>query len=842
MYSNRYFPRSLPEPLSGLATLAVDMRWSWNHASDALWRKIDPELWESTGNPWFILESVSQTHLESLAVDEEFLSELHHQLAQRHLALSQSTWFAEHIGRDDLTAVAYFSLEFGLNEALPLYSGGLGILAGDFLKTASDLGVPVYGIGLLYQQGYFRQGLDQDGSQLEFYPYNDPAILPITPLRDADGNWIRITVELPGRELNLRAWEARVGRVFLYLLDSNDPLNLPQDRGITEKLYGGGLEVRLQQEIALGIGGWRLLAAKGIDCDICHLNEGHAAFAVLERARSFMEKAGVDFDVALRCTRMGNVFTTHTPVEAAFDRYPIKMIQQYTHDYVKSLGVSLEYLFDLGRSRPGDGNESFNMACLALHGSGAANGVSRLHGEVSREIFQPLFPRWPQGEVPVTHVTNGVHMPSWDSSFSDVLWTESCGKKRWLGSQESIEEEINAIDDQTLWTCRSANRLKLIENVRKRLAQQQAIRGVREKQRRDSTVLLDPNALTIGFARRFTAYKRPNLLLHDPERLTRLFADPERPIQLVIAGKAHPDDREGKRLVREWVKYAERGEVKKFVVFIQDYDMDIAARLVQGVDLWINTPRRPWEASGTSGMKVLINGGLNLSELDGWWAEAYSSEVGWALGDRQEHGLDPAWDAAEAGELYRLLEEEVIPAFYDRDENGIPTSWVARMRASMAQLTPRFSSNRMLRQYTREIYLPSARALKRRIRDNGRLGDELERWMREIAHHWQYLHFGRKTVAAAGAQEYVFQVPVYLDDLSPEAVRVELYAEPLDAGTEPERIVMSREKPLPGTVNGYLYTAAVSTSRSADDYTPRIIPYHQDAMVPLENNHILWYR
>ncbi len=842
MYSNRYFPRSLPEPLSGLATLAVDMRWSWNHASDALWRKIDPELWESTGNPWFILESVSQTHLESLAADEEFLSELHHQLAQRHLALSQSTWFAEHIGRDDLTAVAYFSLEFGLNEALPLYSGGLGILAGDFLKTASDLGVPVYGIGLLYQQGYFRQGLDQDGSQLEFYPYNDPAILPITPLRDADGNWIRITVELPGRELNLRAWEARVGRVFLYLLDSNDPLNLPQDRGITEKLYGGGLEVRLQQEIALGIGGWRLLAAKGIDCDICHLNEGHAAFAVLERARSFMEKAGVDFDVALRCTRMGNVFTTHTPVEAAFDRYPIKMIQQYTHDYVKSLGVSLEYLFDLGRSRPGDGNESFNMACLALHGSGAANGVSRLHGEVSREIFQPLFPRWPQGEVPVTHVTNGVHMPSWDSSFSDVLWTESCGKKRWLGSQESIEEEINAIDDQTLWTCRSANRLKLIENVRKRLAQQQAIRGVREKQRRDSTVLLDPNALTIGFARRFTAYKRPNLLLHDPERLTRLFADPERPIQLVIAGKAHPDDREGKRLVREWVKYAERGEVKKFVVFIQDYDMDIAARLVQGVDLWINTPRRPWEASGTSGMKVLINGGLNLSELDGWWAEAYSSEVGWALGDRQEHGLDPAWDAAEAGELYRLLEEEVIPAFYDRDENGIPTSWVARMRASMAQLTPRFSSNRMLRQYTREIYLPSARALKRRIRDNGRLGDELERWMREIAHHWQYLHFGRKTVAAAGAQEYVFQVPVYLDDLSPEAVRVELYAEPLEAGTEPERIVMSREKPLPGTVNGYLYTAAVSTSRSADDYTPRIIPYHQDARVPLENNHILWYR
>jgi len=841
MYSNRYLLRALPEPLSGLATLAVDMRWSWNHASDALWRKIDPELWESTGNPWFILESVSQIRLEALAADEEFLSELHHQLAQRHLAFGQSTWFAENFGKDELSGVAYFSLEFGLNEALPLYSGGLGILAGDFLKTASDLGVPVYGVGLLYQQGYFRQALDQDGNQLEFYPYNDPAILPITPLRDDDGNWIRIVLELPGRKLNLRAWEVRVGRVSLYLLDSNDPLNLPQDRGITEKLYGGGLEVRLQQEIVLGIGGWRLLAAKGIDCDICHLNEGHAAFAVLERARSFMEKAGVSFDLARRCTRMGNVFTTHTPVEAAFDRYPMKMIQQYTHDYVKTLGVSPEYLFGLGRSRPWGHDEPFNMAYLALHGSGVVNGVSQLHGEVSREIFQPLFPRWPQAEVPVTHVTNGVHMPSWDSSTSDVLWTKSCGKKRWLGNQETIEKEINKIDDQTLWICRSTGRLKLIQNVRKRLIQQQAILGVREKQRQASAILLDPNALTIGFARRFTAYKRPNLLLHDSERLTRLFANPDRPIQLIIAGKAHPDDLEGKRLVREWVKYAEREEVKKHIVFIQDYDMDIAARLVQGVDLWINTPRRPWEASGTSGMKILINGGLNLSELDGWWAEAYSPEVGWALGDKKEHGIDPGWDAVEAEELYRLLEDEVIPAFYDRDENGIPSSWVLRMRASMAQLTPSFSSNRMLRQYTEEIYLPSARAFGQRVQDNSRLGEELEKWQEEIDNHWPYIHFGEKVVTKTGDNEYGFQVPVYLDDLSPEAVRVELYAEPCEVGKAPELIVMSRGKQFSGTVNGYQYLATIISQRPVDDYTPRVIPYHRNARVPLENNHILWY-
>ncbi len=841
MYSNRYLPRSLPEPLSGLATLAVDMRWSWNHASDVLWRKIDPKLWESTGNPWFILESVSQTHLESLAADEEFLSELRHQLAQRQAAYSQSSWFTENFGKNDLSAVAYFSLEFGLNEALPLYSGGLGILAGDLLKTASDLGVPVYGIGLLYQQGYFRQAFDQNGNQLEFYPYNDPAILPIIPLRDGDGNWIRITVELPGRKLILRAWEVMVGRVYLYLLDSNDPLNLPQDRGITEKLYGGGREVRLWQEIALGIGGWRLLAAKGIKCDICHLNEGHAAFAVLERARSFMEKTGVSFDLALRCTRMGNVFTTHTPVDAAFDRYPIQMIKQYTHAYANELGVSDEYLFGLGRARPRDHDESFNMAYLALRGSGVVNGVSRLHGEVSREIFQPLFPRWPQSEVPVTHVTNGVHMPSWDSAISDVMWTKSCGKKRWLGNQETLEEEINKIDDKTFWICRSADRLTLIENVRRRLGQQQAIMGIRGKCRKASAILLDPNALTIGFARRFTAYKRPNLLLHDSERLTRLFANPDRPIQLIIAGKAHPDDLEGKQLVKDWVKYAEREEVGKFVVFIQDYDMDIAAKLVQGVDLWINTPRRPWEACGTSGMKILINGGLNLSELDGWWAEAYSPEFGWALGDKKEHDIDSSWDAAEAAELYRLLEDEVIPAFYERDENGIPTSWVARMRASMAQLTPRFSTNRMLRQYTQEIYLPRARAFRQRVKNNGWLGSELEKWQKEIDNHWQYIHFGIKMVTKTDDSGCDFQLPVYLDDLSPEAVRVELYAESLEAGGKPERIVMSREKQFSGTVNGYLYKATILTTRPADDYTPRIIPYHPDAMVPLEDNHILWY-
>jgi len=834
MYSNRYFPRSLPEPLSGLATLAVDMRWSWNHASDALWRKIDPELWESTGNPWFILESVSQTHLESLAVDEEFLSELHHQLAQRHLALSQSTWFAEHIGRDDLTAVAYFSLEFGLNEALPLYSGGLGILAGDFLKTASDLGVPVYGIGLLYQQGYFRQGLDQDGSQLEFYPYNDPAILPITPLRDADGNWIRITVELPGRELNLRAWEARVGRVFLYLLDSNDPLNLPQDRGITEKLYGGGLEVRLQQEIALGIGGWRLLAAKGIDCDICHLNEGHAAFAVLERARSFMEKAGVDFDVALRCTRMGNVFTTHTPVEAAFDRYPIKMIQQYTHDYVKSLGVSLEYLFDLGRSRPGDGNESFNMACLALHGSGAANGVSRLHGEVSREIFQSLFPRWPQGEVPVTHVTNGVHMPSWDSSFSDVLWTESCGKKRWLGSQESIEEEINAIDDQTLWTCRSANRLKLIENVRKRLAQQQAIRGVREKQRRDSTVLLDPNALTIGFARRFATYKRANLIFHDMERIKRILNNPDCPVQIVFSGKAHPADEPGKALIKQIHQLSKEPEFLGKVIFIENYDINIARHLVQSVDLWLNTPRRPNEASGTSGEKAALNAVPNFSVMDGWWVEGYNGEDGWVIGDEREYRDEATQDEADAQSLYNTLETEIIPLFSNRDTTGTPHEWVKRMKASIKYCAPRFSMSRQVKDYMNQLYLPAIKAGKKMSKDDFAAGRALAHWKEQIYRNWGHVHISaeRLDIERLSMGECIhLNAQVFLGAISQEDVAVEIVC-----GWRPEEndelqdlriIPMTVESAQPTGVLKYTGELCFDTNGKFG-YAIRVLPIHSD--------------
>ncbi|RMD80207.1 MAG: glycosyltransferase family 1 protein [Gammaproteobacteria bacterium] len=839
MYPNRYLPRRLPEGLEDLLPLAIDLRWSWNHQADSLWETVDPVLWEATGNPWLILESVSQKRLEALAADADFRRRLAEQRQRLEAYRRAETWFARAHREAGLCGVAYFSMEFGLTEALPIYSGGLGILAGDYLKSASDLGVPVVGVGLLYQRGYFHQVLDPEGRQLAFNPYNDPALLPVMPLRTPDEEWLRLEVELGERRVYLRAWEAQVGRTRLLLLDSNDPLNPPEHRGITSELYGGGPELRLQQEIVLGIGGWRLLRALGLRCEVCHLNEGHAALAVLERARSCMEDTGLGFREGLRCTRAGNLFTTHTPVEAAFDRFAPTLVRRYLGPYAGRLGLEPEELLALGRTEGAGPEEPFNMAYLAVRGSGRVNGVSRLHGQVSRRIFQPLFPRWPQREVPVTHVTNGVHVPSWDSSEADALWTAACGQERWLGELEALEAELRCLSDETLWSFRCAARRELLDSVQRRLGRWgEHNGGVRS---RACARCLDPNVLTLGFARRFTAYKRPNLLLHDPDRLAALLTHPERPMQLLIAGKAHPRDEEGQAMIQAWARFLTRPDVCGRVVFLEDYDIALAAELVQGVDLWINTPRRPWEACGTSGMKVLVNGGLNLSELDGWWAEAYRPEVGWALGDGQEHDADPAWDAAEAAQLYRLLEEEVAPAFYDRDASGVPRRWIAKVRESMASLTPRFSTNRMLRQYTEEHYLPMAQAFREREARGGALAKELEAWEGRLREHWPRVHLGRPELSREG-DCWELRLPVYLPGLHPEDVRVELYAEPLGEGEEPVREPMRREAALTGAVGGYLYVGRVPASRPAEHYTPRVVPHHPQAAVPLELPLILWQR
>jgi starch phosphorylase len=834
-------PTAEIEGFDSLAELALDMHWSWNHSTDDVWRQLDPELWEITHNPWVVLQTVSRDRIERVLADPVYRRHVDGLLAAGRQAAETPAWFQRNHAGAPLACAAYFSMEFMLSEALPIYSGGLGNVAGDQLKAASDLGVPVAGVGLLYQQGYFRQAIEKNGEQQALYPYNDPGQLPIRPLRKPKGEWLRMEIALPGYSVWLRAWEAKIGRVKLYLLDSNDPANPPVHRGISSELYGGGPELRLKQEMLLGIGGWRLLRALGLQPEICHLNEGHAAFAVLERARAFMEETGQSFEAALAVTRAGNLFTTHTAVAAGFDRFSPALIEQYLGGYAeKKLAIPLRDLLALGRQNPDDSSEPFNMAYLAIRGSGAVNGVSRLHGEVSRRLFLPLFPRWPEWEVPIGYITNGVHMPTWDSAPADDLWTESCGKDRWRGTAENLEEGIRRVSDAKLWEFRTDATKSLVEYARQRLSLELTAAGAPPEDVEVARRLFDPNILTLGFARRFATYKRPNLLLHDPARLLRLLTDPQRPVQLIIAGKAHPADQPGQALIREWIRFLRRPEARSHVIFLSDYDMHLSQRLVAGVDVWINTPRRPWEASGTSGMKVLVNGGLNLSELDGWWAEAYAPEVGWALGDGREHHDDPAWDAAEAEALYDLLEREVIPEFYARDPQGIPTAWVVRMRNSMASLTPRFSADRTVREYTEQHYLPGAAAYRARAAGNGAAARQMVDSQRAMEGAWRALRFGEVKVET-NVEWHVFEAQVYLNGLDPNAARVELYADGVQGG-EPVRQEMERVGPLVGASGGYAYRAQAPATRPAGDYTARVIPQSAGIAVPLEAGYILWQR
>ena len=830
----------MPKGLEALVELALDMRFSWSHATDCLWIKIDPDLWHKTHNPWLILQTTAASHLEGLANDPAFIDEVERQVRDHHQAITSESWFERSENRNKFNSIAFFCMEYGLGEALPIYSGGLGILAGDYLKTASDIGLPVVGIGLLYQQGYFRQTVDAHGNQLEFFPFNNPIQLPVMPMRDSHGEWIHVDIPLPGRNLRLQIWQTIVGRVRLYLLDSNTSPNSPADRGLTSELYGGGSDMRLAQEMILGIGGVRILEAIGIQPEIYHLNEGHAAFAILERAHLFAKKQDVPFATALTATRAGNLFTTHTPVAAGFDRFSPELMHHYMAAYCKDAGLDIDALMSMGRVHPTHSDETFNMAVLAMRGCGAANGVSHLHGEVSRNIFRPLFSRWPQSEVPVGHVTNGIHVPSWDSSGADALWTRNCGKQRWLGDMGRLEEKTQTLADETLWTLRTRAREQFVRYVRTKHAQQYASDGVCTDEAAGAGAMLDPNALTLCFARRFATYKRQNLILSDPARLARMLTNRDYPLQLVIAGKAHPRDNPGKAMIRQWITYIHDWNLEANIIFLSDYDILMAERMVQGADIWLNTPRRPWEASGTSGMKVLVNGGLNLSELDGWWAEAFSPEVGWAIGDRFEHGDDPAWDMAEANELYRLLEEEIIPCFYDRDERGIPIRWVARIRDSMAKLTPRFSCNRMLQEYIEKYYSPLAQAYRKRTEEMSNLAAGINAWKQRLQEHWQNLHFGNFIQYEEEGMNH-FEIQVYLDDLNEDDVSVQLYADATNNNI-PECIHMQRDEALAGAINGFVFRAHFPSDRPANDYTPRIVPCHPDAQIPLEANQILWLK
>jgi glycogen phosphorylase len=824
----------------GMVELALNLRWSWHHSSDELWGKMNPELWELTQNPWAVLQTVSEKRLSEVCADPSFARRVDELLREKRESVQKPTWFQTAHPGSPLGLVAYFSMEYMLSESLPIYSGGLGNVAGDQLKAASDLGVPVTAIGLLYQQGYFRQEIDSNGVQHALYPYNDPSQLPITPLRRPDGEWLRIPLDTPGFKLWLRCWKVAVGRTKLYLLDSNDLANPPAFRGVTSELYGGDADLRLKQELILGVGGWRLLQAMGLRPQICHLNEGHAAFAILERAHSFMADNGVPFDVALAATRAGNLFTTHTAVEAGFDRFAPDLAGKYLKAMAQRLGIDLETLLALGRQNPGDTAEPFNMAYLAVRGSGAVNGVSRLHGEVSRRLFGSLFPRWPEREVPVAHVTNGVHVGTWESPETDALWERACGPDRSVGDPAKLAQHLRAVPDADLWKLRTDASKVLIEYTRRRLARERATRGAPPEEVAAAGRIFNFDTLTLGFARRFATYKRPNLLLHDPDRLARILINREHPVQLVLAGKAHPADLAGQAMIQQWHQFLQREDVQSHIAFLADYDMLLSQQMVQGVDLWINTPRRPWEASGTSGMKILANGGMNLSELDGWWVEAYSPEVGWAIGDGKEHGDDPNVDAAEAETLYDLLEREIVPKFYQRDEQGIPTQWIAMMRESMARLTPVFSANRTVREYTEKHYLPAAAAYCQRAAEHGKAAAELVEWQRTLRMYWEHIRFGPLHFETRDGQHF-FEVQVYLDDVTADAVRVELYAEPTD-GDQPTRQEMQRGHALLGSQNGYSYSVSVPATRPAGDYTARVVPFKGGAFVPLEADQILWQR
>jgi len=838
---------NLEHPKTGSATaynslieIARDLRWPRSNETDLLWQRINFWAWEETGNPWVVLQATPQARLLELSQDPEFMALVDRVSMVRKAYLEAGPADSREARHGATPRVAYLSMEFGLGEALPLYAGGLGILAGDVLKTSSDLQLPVIGIGLLYQCGYFRQLIDASGWQNESYPYYEPGTLPIEPVLQ-DGDRVYVTISLPGRTLRLRIWRARVGRTDLYLLDSNDPLNLPVDRGITGQLYGGGPELRLIQELVLGIGGWRVVELLGLNVEICHINEGHAAFATVERARQFMIRSKMSFDEAFWATRAGNIFTTHTPVDAGFDRYPPELLRQYIPEsFLTEVGKSPEELLALGRAHTDDPEEYFNVAYLAMRGSLLSFGVSKLHGIVSRHIFAPLFPRWSEDEVPVGHVTNGVHVPSWASPWADELWTKACGRERWRRDPATLNAAIASVDDESLWSLRAKERADLVRYARRRVGRQLRTRGASAEAIAAAEAVLDVDVLTIGFARRFTGYKRLRMLLLDPPRLIALLNHDQRPVQMVVAGKAHPRDDEGKKIIQEWVQFAARGDVRHRVVFLEDYDLALAQEMIQGVDLWINTPIWSMEASGTSGMKVLVNGGLNLSVLDGWWAEGYRPGAGWALASAQSAG-PAARDDADARRLYELLEQEVVPEFYQRDSTGIPRAWLARVRSSMSQLTTAYSANRMMSDYLKEAYRPAAHRLRERTSRGSILPRILVDWSSGLRRSWSGVRIGDSSASMDG-NAWSFVVPVYLGDIAPDDVRVELYAQALEGEASPAITTLKLGQPIVGATNGFLYEGCVSGARPASDYTARVLPAHPQAQLPGELPLIRWQR
>jgi starch phosphorylase len=852
---------ALPDSLKGLEAIAKNMFWSWNPEFVELFKRIDSNLWAACGhNPINLLGSISQAKLDALAENQGFLCELQRVVEKLKYYLEKPAWFEKVCAKCSDPIIAYFSAEFGIHECLPIYAGGLGILAGDHLKSASDLGVPLVGVGLLYQKGYFRQYLNIDGWQQEVYIENDVYNMPIELVRKESGRPLTISVEYPDRCILAQIWCVSIGRTKLYLLDTNIPANSSADRMVTSSLYGGDRELRIRQEIMLGIGGLKALAAMGITPAVCHMNEGHAAFMALERIRELRSKTDMTFDEALEATRAGNVFTIHTPVKAGLDEFRVGLMDKYFGTYFPHLGINRKRFLGLGRIFNDDDTESFKMPILALRLSSYANGVSKLHGEVSRQMWAGLWPGLPVKEVPVRSITNGIHIRNWLSEEMSSLY------ERYLGpnwSEEALDKSVwdnmDQIPDEELWRAHQRCKEQLIVFARSRLKAQMQRRGTYHTELNRAEEVLDPEALTIGFARRFAAYKRANLLLKDPQRFVKLLTDTQRPIQIIFAGKAHPSDTEGKDIIRQVVHFANQPEVRRRVVFIEDYDIDVARFLVRGVDLWLNTPRRPMEASGTSGMKAAVNGVLNISTLDGWWCEGYTPEGGWAIGAGETYKDADYQDLVEVQAIYNMLENEVIPLFYTRSADNLPRAWIRRMKNSIRWIAPRFNTHRMVAEYTRRFYNPAMARWRYLGADSMARARELSRWKADIMGLWPEFAVRDVVMEVTNGEANVPLNPkqpqlnvgsqltvkalVKLGKVNPNDVSVELYHGPVDSwGNINDGSAVKMDYKEPSNHDGEHWFVGSMNCRVTGQHGAalRILPRHPDLVDPYEMGLILW--
>ncbi|MES9995218.1 alpha-glucan family phosphorylase [Desulfovibrio aminophilus] len=842
----------LPPKLEAMWDLAYNLFFSWNDRILNLFASIDHELWRRCQeNPVAFLNNIPQKTLEELSRDDFFLSRLEDAKKALDQYMSRKpTAFTFPENKNHAPVVAYFSLEYGITLSLPIYSGGLGILAGDHLKSASDLNIPLVGMGLLYREGYFRQYMTPDGWQQERYPENDFNQMPVHPVRTKDGEPVSIIVDLAGQPLTARIWEARVGRIRLFLLDTYVPENPEHFRQITSSLYGGNLEMRLWQEILLGIGGVKALTALGLEPKVIHMNEGHSAFAGLERIRVFMQEKNLPFEAAGELAASSSVFTTHTPVPAGNDRFPPDLMRPYFEGYVRSLGLAYKVFLALGREDPRDDNEPFCMTVLALKLSRFNNGVSKLHGKVSRNMWKKVWPQYPEEDVPIGAITNGVHMPTWVAKDMALLFDRYLGVN-WREDPDCARFWANAenIPDAELWRTHERLRERLVDFVRKRLRKQLLAKGARRKELQMAEEVLDPQALTIGFARRFATYKRAHLLLQDKERLLRLIQDAKRPLQFIFAGKAHPQDNEGKKIIQELIQFCRREECRYNMVFLEDYDIKIASRMVQGCDVWLNNPRRPLEACGTSGMKAMANGVMQCSTLDGWWDEAYrpDNRLGWAIGAGEEYDDLAYQDFVESQTLYNLLENEIIPEFYDRGHGNLPRSWIRGMKEALKELGPVFNAHRMVEDYVEKAYLPAYTNFLNLMRDSFAPAKALASWRMEMMTKWGTLNARNVRVETPGQiyvrEPVIVECEVYLGGgLRPEDILVQIYHGPVgqdDRFSSRQTTPMSPEAAL--SDGWHLFRGDLIPSEAGRfGFTVRILPHHPLLLDPHSLGLIFW--